>query len=313
MTGLESFTLPVQSKYSKEKLDFGKSLNVEIPRHCNMIKSMTLVIDLPGFVSETEHAWVSDVGAKLLKSCKLMIGGCLVDHVTGFSLQQESSLFGVDEKYDELIGNVPELVTPSRQKEPYRLSIPLRFWSTDGKPVPIPLLCLDYHVVALDIELTHLHKLIDLTDLHIKNAQLVLDGLDIQPTSQEYSERKLECSVNQTSQYKQTITYNSESVGIELKLPSAYVSWRYEYADGSGIPVVKEVSVKADDKILEHNKNFPGVIPQDTYAVRLDNYTGSIQINTTFESADKVIVLRAYAKNNNTFRCMNGLGGMAYA
>jgi len=104
-----------------------------------------------------KFAWVDRLGHAIIDYVQLSIGGEKIDRQYGDWLNIWYELAGnkhLDETYQKLIGNVPELTNFDRTPKPsYSLYIPLQFWFNRFNGLAIPLISLQYHEVTLTIKL----------------------------------------------------------------------------------------------------------------------------------------------------------------
>lgn len=150
--------------------NFGKRSSCTLSRYGDLIGQTYLVIVLPSIQQtvETDYtnmstaqkfAWVKKIGFAILKNIKIEIGGHIIDEQYGEWLNLWYELFGPrEEGFDEMIGNVPELVNFSYNKESFELYIPLQFWFCKSPGSALPMVSLQYTDVRITIELNEFDK-----------------------------------------------------------------------------------------------------------------------------------------------------------
>lgn len=109
------------------------------------------------FKTNYEFAWVEQIGNSIIDEISLSIGPQVIDRQTGQWMilhnnvtQNEYQL----QNYYKMIGNVPELTTPSDSPiRSYKLRIPLNFWFCKSTGLSLPLIALRYNDVIVDLRL----------------------------------------------------------------------------------------------------------------------------------------------------------------
>ncbi|ARF10623.1 NCLDV major capsid protein [Hokovirus HKV1] len=108
-------------------------------------------------------AWVKRLGHAIIKTISVYIGGNKIDEHDGNWLNVWYSLTKkIDMKhvYNKMIGNVKILNKYNKKNKPkYTLFIPLRFWFCQYYENSLPLLCLQYNDVRIDLELNKFCKI----------------------------------------------------------------------------------------------------------------------------------------------------------
>lgn len=146
------------------KLDFGKKSSCILSRAGDLISNINLVIELPNIPqiynvdntidNHTRFAWVRKIGYYIIKSIDIKIGEKLIDRHYGEWINIWSELTNKNkDKLDKMIGNIDDLITYSFTKNSYKLFIPLYFWFCRDISLSLPILCLQYNNVCIDLEL----------------------------------------------------------------------------------------------------------------------------------------------------------------
>jgi hypothetical protein len=173
--------------------NFGKKVQCTISRNGDLIHRMYLQATLPkvtvldGDASGTTFRWLNYIGHNLINNVYIEIGGQQIDKHYGDWLHiwnELSQEAGKQAGYEEMIGNVPELVRPltkgdsecdadcspntapiaasdsSRKCAPeYTLYVPLQFWFCRNPGLALPLIALQYHEVKVWLEFNELRNL----------------------------------------------------------------------------------------------------------------------------------------------------------
>lgn len=125
--------------------------------------------------SRYNFAWINNLGHFIMKHIEVDIGGTVIDrHYNDWIniwYELTKSSFKI-ETYNKMIGNVSELTTYNNDIKPsYTLYIPLIFWFNQYNGVSLPLVCLKYNDVKINIEFNDLINCIrsDYQNINIEN------------------------------------------------------------------------------------------------------------------------------------------------
>jgi hypothetical protein len=156
-----------------------------ISRHGDLLSDLYFCFTLPDIYSPDKYKfkWVENVGNVYIKKASIYIDGNLIDQLTGewMTIWNELSLPSSDKKYDMLIGNFPEMQSPTLSEsrvtiknnrftyyyypeafkdsdnEPSiksrKIIVPLNFWFTKNPSLALPLLRLQFNVVSVRIDI----------------------------------------------------------------------------------------------------------------------------------------------------------------
>lgn len=156
----------------------------KIDRHGHLLSNLYFAFTLPAIYSSDKYKfrWVKNVGTVMVKEATISIGNTIVDKLTGewLNIWNELTLPAGDNKYDTLIGNVPEMQDPkssftrvsiknnrfiyfyypeadkesSTPSIPSRqIIIPLKFWFTRNPALSLPLFRLQGYETVLTLKL----------------------------------------------------------------------------------------------------------------------------------------------------------------
>lgn len=130
----------------------------------------------------TQIAWVRRIGYAMIKYIEVEINGEVIDRHYGEWLHIWSMLTTNninDDGLNKLIGNVPELTDFTNSKEEYTLYVPLQFWFCRYSGLALPLLCLQYSDVKINLELYELDKCYITSPTHY--VKCVADVVNFKP------------------------------------------------------------------------------------------------------------------------------------
>lgn len=204
----ESIRVPFSNKpvltYSTRTL-----VTAPIGRNGDLVKDMFLAFTLPNIYSTDEFRfqWIPKIGNYIINNYSLLVGGQRIDRRYGEWLDIWNELSLPTDKadmYHKMIGHTKELYEP-RSKDPVynvtnnnlvflyypvgeegnpsiptkKLFVPLQFFFTKNPALAIPLLCLAYNEVVVEIEFNPLKDLYQVYDadanLYVSPEQLRSD------------------------------------------------------------------------------------------------------------------------------------------
>jgi hypothetical protein len=137
----------------------------KLERHGDLVQQVYFVFEIPDIAPNEEgFRWVENFAEVFIDNYYINIGGALVDKQYGEQLHLNNMLtFNSDKRkmYDNLIGNVDELVYPDKY-EPYpshtpalksrKIYVPLNLWFNRDTSSALPLICLQYSDTEITIE-----------------------------------------------------------------------------------------------------------------------------------------------------------------
>lgn len=144
--------------------DFGRTINVTIPRNGDLITQIYLRVILNRVHDEEftgKFAWTRRLGFAMIKNIEIQIGGSQIDKHYGTWMDIWYELTHDDNHVkgmNKMIGDVPELTalngknTTGLIKPAYTLFVPLSFWFCRNPGLALPLIALQYHEVKIAIE-----------------------------------------------------------------------------------------------------------------------------------------------------------------
>ena len=159
-------------------LDFGRRVTVTLSRDGDLIRQVTLVVQLPsipqfldsdGNIDQiTKIAWVRRIGYAIIKDIEVEIGGELIDRQYGDFLNIWHDLtLTANRNIDKMIGDVDILTNFSNGKQEYTLYIPLQFWFNRITGLALPIVSLQYSHININVELNNIQSCYILSPTHI--------------------------------------------------------------------------------------------------------------------------------------------------
>jgi Large eukaryotic DNA virus major capsid protein/Major capsid protein N-terminus len=145
--------------------DFGKKVTCTVSRNGDLINKIYLRVVLPEVKVPNNCAfrWLNWLGHILIKNVEIDIGGQKIDKHYGEWLHiwnELSQTAGHQMGYANMVGNIPQLVTPITNKSGQDaycpseiLYIPLQFWFCRNIGLSLPLIALQYHEVRINLEM----------------------------------------------------------------------------------------------------------------------------------------------------------------
>lgn len=166
-----------------QPLDFNKKSTCIISRQGDLIGQTYLILTLPCVNLEPCYlfAWVRKIGFALIKTIDIVINEQLIDRHYGEWLNVWYELMGPRQEYgfNGMIGNIPELTEFSSQKDSYELYVPLQFWFCRNSGSALPLVCLQYSEVKINVELNDIEKCCLVSPSHY--IEVINDFVNLKP------------------------------------------------------------------------------------------------------------------------------------
>lgn len=158
---------PVRQNFVN-KPNFNKKASCTISNNCDLIGKTILAIQLPQ-INQTlfddsvndviKFAWVRKLGFAIIDNVEIEIGGQVIDKHFGEWLYILAELtHRWDDGFNNMIGNIPDIYNFSSHKDSFTLYIPLQFWFCKHNGIALPLVCLQYSDVIINVELSDFNK-----------------------------------------------------------------------------------------------------------------------------------------------------------
>ncbi len=174
---------------------------------CCTFTANSEIVTTPTFVIKDrpyEFKWIKNLGAMMIRNMKFMIGGQLIQQITGHDIVALANrdLNGTIKcKWNELVGNIPELYDPAAlhnknypnsinyttdasiegNAEPSirgrQLRVPLPIWWGLNSQQAFPLVCLQYNELTIEVTLRPLSELYQICNVtaNPENGEMFTD------------------------------------------------------------------------------------------------------------------------------------------
>lgn len=209
--GIQNFRLDYEGQ-RKIQLTTDSVFTFKVRRYAELLTSTYLVMDLPDIYSPIykkygvlkngsmgymyypyEFKWIKNIGAMMIRNIKFMIGGSMIQNMSGHdivALANRDLNKTIKSKWDEMIGNVPDLYDPASSHgnlypnavytdplgTPYvagaepsirgrQLRIPLPIWWGMNSQQAFPLVCLQYNELSIEVTLRPISELFQICDI----------------------------------------------------------------------------------------------------------------------------------------------------
>lgn len=149
--------------------NFGEKSTCRISCKGDLIGKIFVCVDLPAipqFVDETGStdrarffAWVRHLGFVLLEKAEIEIGEKLIDTRYGEWLYIWSQVADMQPvSLDKMVGNLPEIYRLSKEKDGFRVYVPLDFWFCKLSGMALPIVALSSAPVKITISFRKLQE-----------------------------------------------------------------------------------------------------------------------------------------------------------
>ena len=265
--------------------DFGKTVTCILSQSGDLINNIIVVLKLPAIAqlyntdgsidNDTKIAWIRKIGYGIIDTIEIEIGGETIDKHYGKWLDIWSSLVGLKYKdLDKMIGNVKELYEYSSTKQEYTLYIPLQFWFCRSSNLALPIMCLQYNDVKINLSLSDLNACYTVSPTHY--IQIQNDIVNFKPFEYIY----------------QTVDSNN-AFGIFSHYDNITKRLYYVKISNDSFLAINDENFYTSYTSLQQQQLI------DKYAIHgySSNYAAGAFINTTTTS----VVATAYTRNSYKF------------
>ena len=208
--GLQNFRVDYEGLRDLQ-LTTDSTFSFKIKRYAELLTYTYLVIQLPDiyspvyeYIDETvspnvtykypyDFKWIKNIGAMIVRSIKFTVGGALIQQISGHdmvALANRDLTSTEKQKWDEMIGNLPELYDPASVHGFYpnaqyyvdgsepsirgrELRIPLPIWWSLNSQQAFPLVCLQYNELQVEVTLRPIRELFQINNV---TGDVNLDG-----------------------------------------------------------------------------------------------------------------------------------------
>jgi Major capsid protein N-terminus/Large eukaryotic DNA virus major capsid protein len=150
------------------KPDFGQKYSAELSKYGDLISKTWLVIELPPIPiilnlngnpdEKLKFAWARKIGYVLINYIEVIVGGTVIQKQWGewMNAMDELNTNNYNSSMDQYVGNLPELYefkSTTSVRPSYTLHIPLRFFFCEFYGTPLPVLCLNYSSIIINVKM----------------------------------------------------------------------------------------------------------------------------------------------------------------
>ena len=176
-------------KYELDTTNFGESIEFSFERHCDVVKDVYLLIDLPDLKSN--QRWISNIAYAIIKNIKLIIGGNIVTELSGeyMSIYDKFSLN--DHELNKKLKFMNNKKSTWGQKNT-TIRIPLDIFNGYNNNGYLYIICLAFHEAKINIEFENVYKLIEFkngTSSYLSSSLSITPVLYTQNIYLEHGER----------------------------------------------------------------------------------------------------------------------------
>ena len=160
----------VKKSFINQQPNFGKKISCDISGIGDLIHKMWLIIELPTLPNiynlngevdkKIKFAWARKIAYCIIDYVEIEIGGKVISRQWGewLSILNELNVTNFSSSIDQYIGNVPELYEFDTKKKAYTLRVPMFFWFCTYSGIALPILCLEYSSIRLNVKLNNLDQ-----------------------------------------------------------------------------------------------------------------------------------------------------------
>lgn len=221
----ENFSSQLNSLHFNNEVNFGKKIDIIIPRKADYLYKLYLKVTLPPLqiTSGTFAGWINSVGHGLIDYIDVIIGDQLIDRQTGLymelmnELTQQSSLNSAENLLIGKFSHNESLEHNALVETTYE--IPLKFWFNENLNSSLPLLGLMYHNVKISIKLNNFEDLVAYDGatqpetVRITSASLLTEYIYVDDALRISEMNKShEFLISQTQYFKESLINESGSI-----------------------------------------------------------------------------------------------------
>lgn len=208
--GLQNFRVDYEGLRDLQ-MTTDSTFSFKIKRYAELLTYTYLVIQLPDiyspvfeFIDTTvappvtyrypyNFKWIKNIGAMIVRNIKFTVGGALIQQISGYdmvALANRDLTSTEKQKWDDMIGNIPELYDPASVHGYYpnvqyqvdgsepsirgrELRIPLPIWWSLNSQQAFPLVCLQYNELQVEVNLRPIRELFQINNV---TGDVNLDG-----------------------------------------------------------------------------------------------------------------------------------------
>ena len=191
--GLQNFRLDYEG-LRQMQLAASTVFTFKVKRYADLLMDMWLVVQLPDIYSPIaapldfefgrwlpyEFRWIRNLGAMMIETIRFTIGGALIQQITGHQivvLANRDLTADQKAKWDEAVGNVPDLYDPGNGVYPHatqadaepsirgrEIYVPIPVWWGLTPQQAFPLTSLQYNEMQVEITLRPIYELFQIRE-----------------------------------------------------------------------------------------------------------------------------------------------------
>lgn len=176
------FSMEFIDQYFAITPNFGTKTSCVLFNNGDLVSDLFLNIQLPVLTKYINYPnspemdslfairWVDYIGFSIINSIEMQIGGKTVQKLNGDWLYIYYNLIGFRNPYRDLgshesglkklVGHYDDVIGYTSQKNSFSLNVPIPFWFTKNPGSALPLNCINFSEVKINLELLHLSQLI---------------------------------------------------------------------------------------------------------------------------------------------------------
>ena len=303
-----NFSIESIEQIFEGEVDFGRTITCFIKRQGDLINRMHLQVKLPppsevitSSASANYKNYVNNIGHALIDDATLSIGNQIVDKHYDIWYDIWNELTDNTKSQWKLLGKYANLYSLEKNNDKsVRLYVPLLFWFNRNIGLSLPLIALQYHEVALKINLKDLNKLI-LTD--VDNTTVTLSG---RPTEfklyvdyifldeaerTRFAQNSHEYLIEQVQHGTADIINGTNNITLDLIHPVKELIWVFQNTSRAVLATEPKI-------------NFPTVSdPQPSFGNDWFNYASlNVNSNLGYETYDHFGTMKLTLNGKNRFR-----------
>tara|TARA_A100001015_G_scaffold316485_1_gene430889 strand:- start:288 stop:1640 length:1353 start_codon:yes stop_codon:yes gene_type:complete len=163
--------IPVKLTSSSGTPNWGGQANFTVSRAADYLLGTWLRIELPSIelnaTATTAYpggvSWTPNLGHNVIEKVDVLFNDLEVQSITSFDLDWWAAFMypaGKKDGYNQMIGNVSTLVSPSNTKDAYTINVPIPFFYTRDSGVALPTAALPYNDIKLKFKLRELKQVL---------------------------------------------------------------------------------------------------------------------------------------------------------
>lgn len=248
-----------------DKICLDMNLNIDIHKTKDEIELYNLIVNTTRQKQvlsndHPKHAWVKNLGYKMIDEISLIINGKQIDTQSGELMLLQHKLFDTYEHkrgIDIMMGNIPDLYTLSEYIPPAQLYIKFNLFFCKDYGNSLPLVNMTYSSIQLKISLASIDKLLYVSDTGYIYMQPKINcsllGTYIYVSSKERLKlsNKYHTLIECYSCSNTIVNANNLNLRFELNHPCKYLLWKLELLDTNILQIADKIMIEFNSQIRE--------------------------------------------------------------